>query len=397
MIANMRTFVKNAALTAVMTLGLAGAGSSWAVDPFVLPTPENNANATYELYPDATGALREAIIMNGIPIAFLYDEFWSYSAKILESIQTVSPLLIPTAEFGTYNFSVGTGVIDVNLTSVAGGATNVVTLSDGTVITMQDPDDLFSNQQVTGWVCDWGGSTQTCDFYGNTAAENKSYSVPASGVNGTTTVGEILTYLQDIDPSWTIPLIYADYNQTGAGDSLWMSAMIQIINPDGNIVVADWFLDTDNNMMQDPTSATYNFGDITFEGSIGACTPLWDPVTGAGCAGVTDDGSVYSGSHNLGSGKADFMAFAPTMDLSLFDPSFLWVTTIYVGCIPEITGPFPGTENVGCQTNGGEEFGIIGGVGPGRQVPIPGTLALIGIGLAGFGFAQRRRASRRHS
>jgi len=337
-------------------------------------------------------------MMNGIPIAFKYDDFWSYSGKILASIQTESPLLIPEADFGTYTFSTGTGVIDVNLTSVAGGATNVVTLSDGTVVTMQDPDDLFSNQNISGWDCDWGGLTQTCNFYNDDGTTNgQSYSVDESAVNGTTTVGEILSYLQDIDPSWTIPLIYADYNQTGAGDSLWMSAVIDIINPTNGAVVASWYLDSNNNMAASPNSPTYNFGDITFEGSEADCAAagLWNPVTGVGCAGFTDDGSVYSGSHNTGSGQADFMAFAPTMDLSMFNSEFLWVTTINIGCIPQYSGTAPlDGENAGCNSNGGEEFGIIGGVGPDRQVPIPGTLALIGIGLAGFGFAQRRRTSR---
>jgi len=395
--------MKNSIRNTIFALGVMWGGSAMAAplaDPFVLPTPENNTNASYGQYPDASGTLRDAILMNGIPVAFKYDDFWSYSAHILESIQTVTPLLIPEVNYGTYDFSVGTGTIDVNLTSTALGATNDVTLSDGTVLEFQDPDEIFSNQTIEGWTCDWGGATQACDFYNEKdgSLSAKSYDVDSADVGGTTTVGEILTYMQDIDPTWTVPLIYADYNQTGGEDSLWLSAVVELVDPtDATNVVASWYLDASTNGMADPSAPTYNFGEISFMGSDADCAAkgLWNPVTGVGCAGVTDDGSEYSGSHNKGSGQADFMAFAPTMDLSAYDSDLLWKFTVNVGCIPgvqEVLG-----DGVGCNTNGGEEFGIIGGVGPVQQVPSPGTLALLGAGIVGFGFTRRLRDSRHRS
>lgn len=372
-------------LLACSALLAASSFSAYAVDPFILPTPENNPDVSYAIVNDATGTPRDAMIMDGIPIAFKYDDFWSYSGKILDSIQTESPDLIPEATYGAYDFSTGTGTIDVNLTSVAGGATNVVTLSDGTTVYFQDPDDLFSNQTIGGWTCDWGGTTQNCTFYADDGTvHTQSYSESADDVGGTTTVGELLSYLQDIDPTWTIPLLYTDYNQTGGGDSLFLAAKVDILDDDGITIIDSFFLDFLSNGNWDPYAPTYNFGDISFEGSLADCIAagVWDPLTGVGCAGVTDSGATYSGSHNLGSGQADFMAFSYDMDLTLFDPTDIFQVTFYLGCnnVTRALDEAAGGE-AGCNTNGGEEFGILGGVAPDRQVPLPGTLLLLGLGL----------------
>lgn len=377
-------------LASAVVLAAAASGGAGAAS-FVLPTPENNTNATYGMYLDASGVLREAILMDGIPIAFKYDDFWSYSGKILESIQTVNSTLIPTDDFGTYDFSTGTGVILVNLSSVAGGATNDFNL--------QDPVNLGgSGDNVTGWTCEWGGDPQWCNIWDPTLSK-QSYSDPAADQGTTSTVGELLAALQSMDPDWTIPLIYADYNQTGAGDSLFMSAQVRIIDdkgtadPSDDVVVGFWQLDSLTNNTWDQNAPTYNYGDITFtDAATCASIGAWDPLTGEGCAGVTTSGLTYTGSHNLGSGKADFMAFAPDMDLSLFNPNFLWVATVNLGCNPVgVTDGLADTTQ-GCNTNGFEEFGIIGGIGPSRQVPEPSTLALLGLGLAAAGFGMRRRS-----
>jgi hypothetical protein len=387
----MKIKLRNLIVATAVVLAAAASGVASAVDSFILPNPDNNTSATFGFYPDATGVLREAILMNGIPIAFKYDDFWSYSAPLLKEIQTVSPLLIPESTFGSYSFSTGTGVIDVNITSTAVGATNVVG-----PLTFQDPAELTNGNTVFGWNCNWGGLTQTCTFYDTAGNVINTYTSPAGDVGGVTTVGNLLTYLQSIDPTFTIPLIYADYNQTGSGDSLWFSATVQIIDPTTGTVVASWDLDSLTNGTWDPTSPTYNFGKISFaDAATCAAIGAWDPVTGQGCAGVTTDGADYLNlEHNKGSGSADFMVFADTMDLSLFDPNFLWVITGDLGCLPGITAPFPGTTTGGCNTDGAEEFGILGGVGPTQVVPEPGSLLLLAIGLMAAGFTMRRRGRR---
>jgi hypothetical protein len=87
------------------------------------------------------------------------------------------------------------------------------------------------------------------------------------------------------------------------------------------------------------------------------------------------------------------MVFAEDMDLSLYNPNFLFVATVNLGCnIEGVPNPLAGADNVqGCNTNGFEEFGVIGGIAPNIQVPEPSTLALLGLGLAVAGFGVRRR------
>lgn len=374
-------------IVATAVVVAAAASGVASAQTFVLPTPENNVNATYEQFLDPQGVLRDAIIMDGIPIAFKYDDFWSYSGHILDSIQTVNPSLIPIATFGNYDFSTGTGNILVNLTSVAGGATNVGGL--------QDPVNLEgAGNNVTGWVGEWGNDPQSLTVWQSVGVSPTGYSSPAANEGTTSTVGELLALLQSLDPDFTIPLIYADYNQTGGGDSLFLSAQVRIIDPSDGSVVGFWQLDLLSNNTWDQNAPTYNFGDITFTDAANcAAIGAWDPLTGVGCAGVTDSGLTYTGSHNLGSGKADFLAFAPTMDLSLFNPDFLWVATVNEGCNPAGIPDGLADTTQGCNTDGFEEFGIFGGVGP-TQVPEPGSLLLLAIGLVAAGFTMRRRGRR---
>ena len=74
----MNRLIKKLITASLFAVGIMAAVNSMAAPAlFVLPTPENNPNATYDTYTDATGFDREAILMNGIPVAFKYDDYWS--------------------------------------------------------------------------------------------------------------------------------------------------------------------------------------------------------------------------------------------------------------------------------------------------------------------------------
>lgn len=372
---------------------LVAGGAQAELAPFsILPTPENNSYATYGMYADATGTLRQAIMMNGIPIALRYDDFWSYSAKVLTAIQSdTNPTnFIPSATFGTYNFTVGTGTIAVNLATNAGGATNLN--PNGSGVNFQDPVNISSSNTDKGWNGVWGGLVQS---YTENPASNQSYSDPAAVQGGTSTVGNMLTYLHTLNPLASIPVIYADYNQTGSEDSLWVSAKVEVWDSTMTVRKGFWQLDTLANDTWDEGAPTFNYATINFYGTQAACDAAgpYDPITGTGCAGVTSNGDSYLDiDHNTGSGKPDFLVFSPDMDLNQFLSTDLFVFTANIGCYNNV-GPFTGTANLGCNTNGGEEFGIIGALAPQQQVPEPGVLALLGLGLGALGWTARRRSN----
>lgn len=386
-----------AAIAAAGFTGQVGAASA----PFtLLPTPENNANATYGQYKDGSGNLRDAILMNGIPIAFKYDAFWSYSAKVLDTIQgsASQPVggFLPSATYGSFDFTTGTGTIAINLTSGASGATNLN--PNGSGVNFQNPVEAASNNNVLGWTGSWGGNAQERFSSPVDTPNGKDYSEPAALNGGTSTVGNMLTYLHSLNPLASIPVIYADYNQAGKLDSLFVSARVEIQDAATNAVKASWNLDRNNNGTLDLSDPTYNYGQLTFLGSASACAadpyhPLTNPD---GCAGVTANGDDYIKlEHNKGSGKPDFLVYAPDMDLNQYLATDLFVVKANVGCLMDATGAFvvaPLDGNtLGCNTNGFEEFGIVGALAS-SKVPEPSTMVLAGLGLLGLSRMRRNRA-----
>jgi hypothetical protein len=403
----MKTRTRTLFLAVLGAIGLALSGSSTAANLFVLPTPANTAllpqKVTESVYQDAQGVWRPAYLMNGVPIALKYDDYWSYSAPLLDAIQTQNPTWLPVTTFGTYDFTVGTGTIAVNLTSGSGGATNVD--PNGSGVTFQDPVYAPSNDTVKGWTGVWGGNEQ---IFTVEPASAQSYVSPAADERGTSTIGEMLTYLHTLDPDANVPVFYADYNQTGSADALWLSAKVEIWDSTQTVLKGEWDLDRTADNSLEIGDATFNYGLLNFYGTVSDCLAAgpYDIFTGTGCAGVTANGDEYlSLDHNKGSGKPDFLVYAP--DMNLADPKYLasdlFIFTVNVGHIPGGNACIdnPATTNkveeVGCNTNGSEEFGIAGAVAylpPPPPIPEPGPLALISLGLTALAWSRRQRHPR---
>lgn len=277
----------------------------------------------YTILPDPTQTY------DGIPVASHHDDFWSYSAKLCDSLQDEGYL---SSDLGDFQFTTGTGGLDVLLYTGAVGQNNQG-VGPGGAYNFESPA-INSGGSATAYEGTWGAGIQK---------------------NGPVTVGQVLDYLHAFNPAYNIPVFYMDMNQTGESPDLDFVGMVYLTDERGEIKHV-WAFDNvqqDGDGDFDPGAWVYAPGEITLTGS---------------------SETLYSVDNNKGSGKPDFIAYAPTMDLSLYDPSWLFVTEFR----------FQGLND------GFEEIFLTGMVAP-PTIPEPATMLLLGSGLIGLAAAGRRR------
>lgn len=334
---------------------------------FVLLGMVANSGAAGIALPDPTQTY------DGVYTAQAHDDFWSYSAKMLDLLQDGGYL--PSAYSQDYQFATGSGGLDVILYTGAGGIDNMP-VGPGNAFNFEDPTyDLGGGRTYfKGW---WGQNDYNND------------GIP-DGANGPVTVGQVIGYLQAINPDSTIPAFYMDLNQVGGNLDLLFVGAVYLKDPETGEIVHTWAFDTDP--QGDGTVGDNDWPGFNDDGdydpdSPGVALGLY-PQLGDSYTVVKGEKvyTLYDPNHSKGSGSPDYIAFAPSMDLSKFDPSLLFVTEFRLGTNENLYNPFDPTykkDDWGQLNDGFEEIFLTAYVSP-PQVPEPGTLLLLGIGLVGL-------------
>lgn len=245
----------------------------------------------------------------------------SYAVKY-DDFYSYSAQLLTAFGFAGYDRSTGTGGLDLIIYTGAGGADNT-TVGAGNAFTFEDPLNAPNGQQSDTFSGTWGAAQPV-------------------------KVDNVVDYLHaTFGPDVNIPVFTFDLNDNGG---LGVLGNVTIFNPSNNTTVASWAFDTILNSTFDETAW------------------VTAPET------ITANGITVQSSN--GSGKMDFLVYAPTMNLA-----------DYYGKGYEFYGDFRMKDLDG----GFEELFLTGNFAPHNVVPEPGTMMLLGMGMLGLAVYGKRR------